>query len=504
MKHVSRAAPILAILGSGLLLRLVLAYVAFPNQGYTSDLGLFSQWAQALASSGPGSIYRTTGANYPPGYLLALWALGIVAAPVSAILGTSQTQAIALLLKLPAILADVGIAALVYAAGRRWFGERAGLLGAALYLFVPVTWLDSAMWGQVDAVGALVALAAIVALAEGWSEVAAVLAVLAVLVKFQDAVVLAVVVPVLLRRHLFVERDPTRLGTSALSAAVAGIAVLLPFDIWSSAPASLATVPVIGHVAGLISLFGSLRDQYSVLTANAFNGWSLVGPDSLASSIGGTGASWTSDSLALFGGVSASLVGTMLLFGVTGIVAIGLLRRDDRLAIVLGLCVLMLAFYALPTRVHERYLVPFFAPAALLAGAGIVRALGYVGVALANSVNVAAILSGTFSIGFGGLAGRGGTGGAGGGLGGIGAGLGGNAASRFGGGGAGGFGGSGFSAIDLPFAALLRSENVVALVALGQTLALVALVAIWLVLVLRPSRVALRGVVPGPVQPAVS
>ena len=42
---------------------------------------------------------------------------------------------------------------------------------------------------------------------------------------------------------------------------------LLPFDIASMGPASLADVPVIGHVAGLVVLFVSDGGQYGVLTA---------------------------------------------------------------------------------------------------------------------------------------------------------------------------------------------------------------------------------------------
>ena len=42
-------------LGLGLALRLVLAYVVYPNQGMSGDLGLFSQWASTIARTGPGT-----------------------------------------------------------------------------------------------------------------------------------------------------------------------------------------------------------------------------------------------------------------------------------------------------------------------------------------------------------------------------------------------------------------------------------------------------------------
>src|SRR5207253_10476228 len=132
----------IAILASGLLLRVLLAFVLFPKQGFSTDMQLFAGWATTLARVGPGAFYATaTGADYPPGYMYFLW-----------LLGSAPAAALPLLLKMPAILADLGIAAVLYWAGRRWLGQRAGVIAAALYLFIPVTWYDSALWGQVDAV----------------------------------------------------------------------------------------------------------------------------------------------------------------------------------------------------------------------------------------------------------------------------------------------------------------------------------------------------------------
>ncbi len=481
--------PIGAILGGGLALRLVLALVVFPGAGDAGDLGLFSSWAATLARTGPGTFYASAGsANYPPGYLYVLWIVGALGGGVE-------------LLKLPAIVADVGIAALLYVAGRRWFSERTGLLAAALYLFVPVTWYDSAIWGQVDAVGALAILAAIVALGEDWSEAAAALAGIAILVKPQDAIALVVVVPVLVRRHLLAvtprprpelhgvvaaldrrlggalgslgaERGPVRLATSAFAFLVVVLAGLLPFDIARWAPPSLADVPGLAQLAGFAGLAVSDAGQYAVLSANAFNAWSLVGSPSLESLVG-TGGSFTSDSLPVLGGIAASTVGPSLLVGVGFLIVIGLLRRDDRRALLLAVALAAFAFYALPTRVHERYLVPFFAPAALLAALALPQALSYIGAAVLNAANLHVVLAGHGAGGFGG--------GGPGGLGGL-----------PGGGGPGGFGqvpaGStlGIRPISLPFPDLLANSTAVTVIAVGQTVAFVGLLVAWLVFVLKP------------------
>ena len=450
MTALAKHSRFIAILSAGLLLRVLLAFVLYPKQGFSSDMQLFAGWATTLARVGPGAFYATaTGADYPPGYMYILW-----------LLGSAPAAALPLLLKMPAILADLGIAAVLYWAGRRWLGQRAGLIAAALYLFIPVTWYDSALWGQVDAVGALLLIASLVLLIERKSEAAIALAVLAILVKPQEAIGLVVVLPVLVRRHLIESGSRRRLVTSAFAGAAALVLPLVPFDI--------------GGVAGLLRLFQTDADRYSVLTANAFNIWALVGGTPLAQIIGGSG-SWTADSLAI-GGTTAFIVGASALAAVGLVVAGGLLVRDGRVPILLGFAIVAFAFYAVPTRVHERYLFPFFTAGALLAAEFVAASAGYLIVGLLNAVNLHAILGAPLSVGAG-VAGLG---------------RGGGPGAIRGGGGLGGLGGFGtqIASIRLPFADLARSEMIVALVALGQTAALVALLVAWCVLVIRPRPIA--------------
>jgi len=506
-RRVSARTWFLLALAAGLALRVFLAYVVFPGQGFATDLGSFDDWAATLARVGPGGFYASSGANYPPGYMYVLWLVGELGTLLGPVLHISTSDAILLLIRIPPILADLGIAVLLYRAGSRWFGGRAGVIAAALYLFIPVSWYDSALWGQVDAVGALLMLAALLVLADGWSEPAMILAVLGVLVKPQDAICLVVVLPVLVRRHLLrvgsgpvpslgrrlsalderlggrlTDQGPLRLGMAVFLGAIVGIVPLLPFDIATFAPASLAGLPIIGQVAGLIGLFQSVTGQYAVLTANAFNAWALVGSQPLISIAGGTG-SWTSDSIVIFAGVTAVQVGALLLAAVCLVVAGGLLLRDDRRTVVLAFAVVAFAFYAVPTRVHERYLFPFFPAAALLAAPYLGRALAYCWVGLLNTVNLHAVLgsANTFG-GFGGSAGAGGFGG-GGGF----AGPGNPAIGVAGAGpGAGSAGGSAITSISLPFTDLMRSEAVVAAVAVGQTLGFAALLGMWVAVAFGP------------------
>jgi dolichyl-phosphate-mannose-protein mannosyltransferase len=390
-----RLLPAIGLLAAGLAFRLAIAYVA-RGQGAQDDLATFVSWAGTLATSGPGTFYaQADSANYPPGYMYVLWLVGV--------LGNG-----AALVKTTAILADVGIAALLFVAGRRWLGERVGLAAAALYLFVPVTWSDSAIWGQVDAVGALAMLGAILLLVEGWSEPAAAVAGLAIITKPQDLVVLVAVVPVLVRRHLLavgrgavaprgLERlgpGPIRLVTSAAAFLAVVVVGVLPFDVTRFAPESVAGIPGLAQLAGLAGLVGSDAGHYPVITVYAFNLWALVGHPSVATVISTSSGEmgWTSDTIPLVAGIPAFTIGTALLVACGLVVAAGLLFRDDRQAILLGFALAAFAFYALPTRVHERYLLPFFAPAALLAAPSLRWAAGYVALACLNALNLHALL----------------------------------------------------------------------------------------------------------------
>src|SRR5687767_10916696 len=196
--------PLLLLLLAGLSLRLVLAFLVLPGSGFESDVTTYSFWARRLYELGPGGFYDPgVFADYPPAYLYVMW----LGAHLTAFLngGTLPGPDV---LKLGPIVADVLVAFVLYRLVRSWSAarpdrDRLALLAAALYLFNPVTWYDSAIWGQTDAVGALVVLLGIGALVRGNSEGAGALAILAALVKPQFGVLLIPIVgAVLLRRHL--------------------------------------------------------------------------------------------------------------------------------------------------------------------------------------------------------------------------------------------------------------------------------------------------------------
>ncbi len=381
------AVPLGVLLALGLVLRLIIAYAVLPGSGFKVDVGSFNGWAVELARNGPFGIYgRGIFIDYTPGYLYVLWGLGLVAQ----LLG-GPGAAPGDLLKLPAILADLGLAVAVFQLAADLGARRRAALGAAaLVLFVPVTWFDSAIWSQVDSVGTLVLLLAVRELWRGRDERAALLTTVAAIIKPQFGILIPLAAVLILRRNLVTRppgHGPRRVLTTTLVGLVTAQLLCAPFGL---------------TIVGLLHQIVDTAAGYPWLTVNAFNPWALVSQAGAGLALNGT---WIRDATQagadggpgfLVFGIPAIVVGTALLLGMIGFLAAVIWRRDDRRTFLAALAVLAIAFFVLPTRVHERYLFPFFALGAVLVAVS-PRWIGvYLALAAANTANLYGILTEPF------------------------------------------------------------------------------------------------------------
>ena len=275
---------LLLLLLLGLALRLFVAYVLLPQSGLRNDMSSFAAWALRMADVGPGGFYEAgVFADYPPAYMYVLWLLGEIAKFFEPILGGASP--IRPLIKVPGMVADLGVAWLIYLIGVRFLGEhpptrwlgsgaRIGLIGAAVYLFNPGTVFNSAVWGQMDAVGAFVLLAGIYSLGRGWTEAAGAAAVLAVLIKFQLGWLIPIVLVVGLKRHLFGRSsvpelasrpDPVRVLSSLAVSFGTAILILFPFG--------MTLLPTGDPTTSIVDKFRAAADTYQGLSINALNFW---------------------------------------------------------------------------------------------------------------------------------------------------------------------------------------------------------------------------------------
>jgi hypothetical protein len=295
-----------------LVIAALIRIVGLLGPGHGGDLFAFQTWAEDAARNGLGSYYAAGGdSNYPP-MLYLLWPMGL------ALDGGVLSFAIRTL----SIPFDLALGVLLFFVGRAFAQrERDGLLAAGFYVLNPAVVLCGPMWGQVDGMGALPMVGALVAVARGRIALAGVLAVLAGLVKPQYGVAAFVLAGL----ALFWLRSPDGLRR----AAILGLAGLVAF------------VAVLGPLGmgplGYLDLMGETFGRYKVHSGFAFNPWGML-------------FGFNNDDGNWF------LVGTALeLLAIGG--SLWLLRRRRDLVGLLAVgSLIALTLYFVPTRAHERYL----------------------------------------------------------------------------------------------------------------------------------------------------
>lgn len=366
------------LLGAGLRAGLIAA----PDTGHDADQQLFVVWSRNLVQVGLGAFYSITSfCNYPPLMLLVLWALGECVSPIDGVLGNDF--AMRMVLKTPACLADLLIAILLYRHCHRELSPKLGLAAAALYFLNPVPLYVSAYWGQVDSIHTLLLLAALMLIRrESWVLTGAFSA-LAVLQKFQSVSLLPLI--------LFeVYRLSRWRGTARWAIGAAGAAALV------CSPFFFAGVLETALRRGYVDVVG----QYNDVSRNAFNFWYLVAVPSTADTSvppviaeivarGRTEFRVDESWLTFFTWRHTSLV----LYSLSVAIILALYSlRPGLLARYAAAGALGLAFFMIPTEMHERYALPVVAVAAPWAVSGAWRERIYVLVSVFLALNLAAVI----------------------------------------------------------------------------------------------------------------
>ncbi len=316
----------------------LLRFLIMPYGGFPVDIGTFKAWANGLADSGPAGFYGVGLADYLPGYPYVLWVIGEANKVVR-----FNDQAFLFALKLPAAISDIVIAWLIFVLARRVRSSWALLLSAS-YLFNPGIIFNSAFWGQADAVGTVFALAAVAALGMASPVIAAVLMTLGAIIKPQTAPVWVPGSLYLLRTLSRPPDGPPRwdlLLGAGVAAGAALLAIILPFHL---------------SPLGLAGVFRTSLGVYPFSSVVAFNFW------------GATQRFWVGDELRWLGVPHYALGGIATLVAIV-LVGVWAWRHPTREGAVLATAVALLATFILPTRIHERYLlpaIPFFAAAAAI------------------------------------------------------------------------------------------------------------------------------------------
>jgi Gpi18-like mannosyltransferase len=301
--------------------------VLLPAAGLQGDLDVFAQWVGHISNNGLTHAYDEE-LTFGPVMTYVWWLLGLVE-PGFRTATDSSDPGLRILLKLPAVLADFGLAACVYWILRATPGW--AVVGAVVVLLHPATWYVSAWWGQYESVYVLAALLAVLLAISGRDGLAAAALALAILTKPQAVPFLVPFAAWFLARG-----GPTGLLRAALIGA--GVA----FVLW---------LPFLGS-GGLLHYLGNLGnyqdDVYSVLSLRAWNFWWIVQDMAPVDE-------FVSDRVPILGPVTFRT----LAFAVTGLlalyVAVRVWRVPEPRTLVLGVATMSLVAFTFLTTMHERY-----------------------------------------------------------------------------------------------------------------------------------------------------
>lgn len=319
-----------------LLFGLGVRLAVMPATGFPSDVAEMQAWAVRLREGGPWSFYEGGQRSVYPAVLLLLWPLSVL-----------PDDVLRVALKGLSIPFDLIIGAVLFWLVSARASSRYGALAAGLYLFNPGIILAGPFWGQWDAIGTALFLGALIAADSGRMPAAGALAALATLAKPQFGLV-GLVVLGLAAPSAWRARDMMPIVQAAAGGLVAAAVILVPLQL---------------SPLGWLEQVNALAGMWPYTSLYAFNPWAAI-----------YGIGHPDDGLVIVGR-------SLLTLGIVASLLPLVRRRDLATTLAVG-AFLVMAFYFLPTRAHERYLFPAFALLAPLAAARSRLRMPYVGMSL--------------------------------------------------------------------------------------------------------------------------
>lgn len=353
------------VLVAGLAIRLSLT----PYGQYVSDALAYRFWALRMLNAPLTEFYANidqtpVNLDHLPGdmwILLVCTLLYRALVPDPDLLGPGFV----IMLKLVAVLADVGIGLLLFLIGRRLGGRGAGLVAATLFMLNPASIFLSAVWVAWDSVSTVLAVLSLWLVLRGAPEWALPVLTYAALIK-PPLILLAPAYGLAFLHRYLAPHTPWAAGLNApapveslgrslsraVVAAVASVVILIvtltPFGV------GLPPLPPTGWSIFDQLTYAFTRFPYAWL--NAFNVWALLAMQKPLE--------WPSDQQE-FLGLTYQAWGALLWATTCATLLIRYARRGDDRALVWVCMALMFASFMLPTRMHPRYLLPTLVLAAL-------------------------------------------------------------------------------------------------------------------------------------------
>jgi len=337
MKFFEKNEKIILVLFFALILRLILSFFGTLHL----DQGTFIAWSSILVKDGFKNFYNGW-SDYLPGYLYFLWGLG----KVNSLGIISQS----LLYKLPANIADILTGLLIYKILKKSKGEKWGIVGSLIYLLNPAVLSNSAIWGQVDSLTVLFAVFSVYQFPFSIILSAASLS-FGTLIKPQTAFIFPVILFMMFKEKWRYQKIFSYLAIG-LFIFVAGF---IPF--WNHG----------NLISFIFERLNVSLNQYPYTSINAFNFWGLTG-------------FWKPDNIYFqFVGYGVALILVFFLF-----LKLWKTKNPEYylLSFVFGVSFIFF------TRMHERHLLPLFAPLAIAAVENPILLIPYIGFSLTYVANL--------------------------------------------------------------------------------------------------------------------
>ncbi len=331
---------ILTTLALVLITRLLLARFGI----HPGDFGSWVAWGEFLVKYGPANFFNGIWSDrLPGGALYLVWFL----ATIKHLYPFLPNEFI---YKLPANLADVAVGWLLYKYYRQKRGAINGLLPCLLYVLNPYTWHVSALWGQMDAVQALVLVLVILSVLRQQYLLAGIMFTFIFLFKPHSIALAPLLIVTAWRQRLNIKDFWHKLSILTGAGLISMWFFSLPFAINTINKNSLWSIfsrPII-----LVwDRFVNALDIYPYATIHALNWWMIFGKN------------WSPDSQS-FWSLSYHTWG-LIMFSVFCLVVLGLvLAKPNQLTdqiIFLAAAALSLAAFSFLTRAHDKHFYPFFA-----------------------------------------------------------------------------------------------------------------------------------------------
>lgn len=334
-----------------------------PAKFYTANV-----WNFTWPNQPPGTMYMFAGVRklYEGSFgILSYLHFQLHAFPGSALLYLEKNLYPALS-KLPGILSDLGIGWLIYEIIKKITGkDKLAISGAIVWLFNPVIWYNSAVWGQYDSVINFLALFSFYLLVKKKLNIAFLLFALSLYIKASLLIFAPIFFIIALRQKYPIKKYVS----SILISIVVIVLISLPFS----------------HRDPFRFLYYLYKDkvfvdQLHVVTANGFNLWGAIfGVKDSAVEI--------HDSVRFLGLAFSNW--SYLLFGIFYLPALWLVyKKQDIKSVVWSLAVAGFSSFMLLTNMHERYLYPLFPYFTILLVSQLGLIWNYTAVSIINLLNL--------------------------------------------------------------------------------------------------------------------